>query len=45
MKGLIMIMIQFIKLFFGTILLIFFFGTLALIAVTLLVIKKFNDKF
>ena len=42
MKELIMIMIEFSRLFLGALIFLFLLGTLALIAVTLLVIKKFK---
>lgn len=42
MKELILIMIEFSRLFLGALIFLFLLGTLALIAVTLLVIKKFK---
>jgi hypothetical protein len=42
MKELLMIMIEFTRLFLGALLSIFLLGTLALIAIVLLLIKKFK---
>ena len=42
MKELILIMIEFSRLFLGALLFLFLMGTLALIGVTLVVIKKFK---